>query len=57
MTHISTLNDLEVQTVEAKPTQDIQKKQHTLWYINIDPGRQGLEDSCPLKNSDFQGLC
>ena len=26
MTHISTLNDLEVQTVEAKPTQDIPKK-------------------------------
>ena len=29
----------------------------TLWYIHIDPGRQGLEDSCPLKNNDFQGLC
>jgi hypothetical protein len=28
-----------------------------LWYINIDPGRQGLEDSFPLKHSDFLGLC
>ena len=28
---------------------------YTLWYINIDPGKQGLEDQFPLKSGDFQG--
>jgi hypothetical protein len=38
MTHISTLNDLEVQTVEAKPTQDIPKKQDIpdTWILKTD---------------------
>ena len=31
--------------------------EYTLWYINIDPGREGLVDEFPLSICHFQGLC